>query len=130
MAHRRGFIDAAIDELSRDLLPSNTSDFAQKGDSIAKLADIVTLLLDDGIPAPERFNALIRKEFPWWTAANPETAFMQGIGGLGIVVCVGSKNMLMASHLIYSLRTVLGCRLPIQIAYAGDGDLSKRDQDT
>jgi alpha 1,3-mannosyltransferase len=34
----------------------------------------------------------------------------------------------MAGHLILSLRNILGYKLPIQIAYAGDNDLSKKDQ--
>jgi len=123
-------IDAAIDDLYNNPLPENVSDFAQKGDRIAKLADIVTLLRDHGIATPNRFNALVRKEFPWWTAANPETAFIQGKKEIGIVVCVGSKNIHVAGHLILSLRKVLGYKLPIQIAYAGDNDLSKKDQAT
>jgi alpha 1,3-mannosyltransferase len=121
-------IDAAIDDLYRNPLPDNAFDFAQKGDRIAKLADIVTLLRDHGIATLDSFNALVRKEFPWWTAANPETDFTQGTRAIGIVVCVGSKNIHMAGHLILSLRNVLGYKLPIQIAYAGDNDLSKKHQ--
>lgn len=121
-------IDAAIYDLSRNLLPSNASDFVQKGGRIAKLADIVTLLRDHGIATPERFNALVRNEFPWWISTNSGTAFTQDTRDIGIVVCVGSKNILMAGHLILSLRNVLGYKLPIQIAYAGNNDLSKKDQ--
>lgn len=34
----------------------------------------------------------------------------------------------MTGHRILSLRNVLGYKLPIQTAYAGDDDLSKKDQ--
>lgn len=44
-------------------------------------------------------------------------------GSTGIVVPVGVKNFRFACHLIFILRTVLHSKLPIQIAYAGDGDL-------
>jgi alpha 1,3-mannosyltransferase len=72
----------------------------------------------------------MRKEFSWWTAANQEADFTQGVRESGVVVCVGSKNIHMAGHLILSLRNILGCKLPIQIAYAGDNDLPKKDQAT
>ena len=121
-------INAAINELEMRLPASSASQFDQKGDRVAKLADIVTLLHHRGIPIPERLNALVQREFPWWTALNLETAFAQSTRDIGMVVCVGSKNMLTAGHLILSLRNVLGYMLPIQIAYAGDDDLTKEDQ--
>ncbi|EFX00958.1 glycosyl transferase [Grosmannia clavigera kw1407] len=46
----------------------------------------------------------------------------------GIVIPAGDKNALFAAHLIGSLRTVLKSTLPIQIAYAGDADLSKANR--
>ncbi|VUC30249.1 unnamed protein product [Clonostachys rosea] len=51
-------------------------------------------------------------------------------GSRGIVIPVGgSENAIRyAGHLITSLRVVLGCTLPIQIAYAGDSDLSENDK--
>lgn len=49
-------------------------------------------------------------------------------GSRGIVMPVGGSdnNIRFAGHLIASLREVLGCKLPIEIAYAGDDDLPKK----
>ena len=120
-------INAALDDLEILLdKPIGAFDFAAKGDRVAAFADLVTVLQDHGIATHERLNALVRKEFPWWESEN----LFQAIGGqTGIVVCVGSKNTLFAGHLIRTLRNVLGSTLPIQIAYAGDDDLSKKDQE-
>ena len=45
-------------------------------------------------------------------------------GSVGIVIPAGNNNVRFAGHLISSLRNVLDSRLPIQIVYAGDEDLS------
>lgn len=45
-------------------------------------------------------------------------------GSVGIVIPAGNNNVRFAAHLISSLRNVLNSELPIQIVYAGDGDLS------
>ncbi|MCJ1385607.1 hypothetical protein MMC17_008730 [Xylographa soralifera] len=121
-------IDAAINKLERHLPMGNASEFAQKGGRVAKLADIVTLLRYYHIPIPKRFNTLVQREFPWWIASNLETAFAQSTRDIGIVVCVGSNNIITAGHLILSLRNVLEYKLAIQIAYAGDDDLTKKNQ--
>ena len=123
-------INVALDDLETLLAEAiATFDFAAKGDRVAAFADLVTIFQDHGIAFHERFNALVRKEFPWWKSENHEVLF-QGVGEqTGIVVCVGSKDTLLAGHLIRTLRNVLGSTLPIQIAYAGDDDLSKKDQE-
>ncbi|KAJ9145443.1 Glycosyltransferase family 71 protein [Pleurostoma richardsiae] len=45
-------------------------------------------------------------------------------GSAGIVIPTGDKIIRFSAHLIASLRSVLGSSLPIQVAYAGDADLS------
>ena len=47
----------------------------------------------------------------------------------GIVIPTGDKTVRFAAHLIESLHSVLGSSLPIQIAYAGDADLSPKSRD-
>lgn len=47
----------------------------------------------------------------------------------GLVITTGKHRFRYACHLIYNLRGVLGSRLPIQIAYAGDDDLPKEYRD-
>jgi len=53
-------------------------------------------------------------------------------GSRGIVMPVGGSdsNIRFAGHLIASLREVLGCKLPIEIAYAGDHDLPPKARET
>ncbi|KAF2153472.1 glycosyltransferase family 71 protein [Myriangium duriaei CBS 260.36] len=46
----------------------------------------------------------------------------------GIVIPCGNKNVRFGAHLLASLRSVLGCRLPIQIYYDGDEDLSPENR--
>lgn len=119
-------VNAALDTLE-SLPPVSTFDFAAKGDRVAAFADLVATLQDRGIQIPERLESLVQKEFPWWLSDRRQVSSLTG-GESGIVVCVGSKTTLLAAHLIRTLRNVLGSTLPIQIAYAGDGDLSKKDQ--
>lgn len=45
-------------------------------------------------------------------------------GSAGIVIPTGDRTVRYAAHLIAQLRQVLGSELPIQVVYAGDGDLS------
>ena len=56
------------------------------------------------------------------------SSFEPGSRGIVIPVGGGETAIRFAGHLITSLRLVLGCELPIQIAYAGDDDLSKQDR--
>lgn len=56
-------------------------------------------------------------------------SFKDGSRGIVIPVGGGSEIIRFAGHLITSLRVVLGCELPIQIAYAGEQDLPQRDRD-
>jgi len=44
-------------------------------------------------------------------------------GSKGIVISLGKRDFQYACHLIRGIRNGLGSTLPIQIAYAGDGDL-------
>ncbi|KAL6858068.1 hypothetical protein ACO1O0_005517 [Amphichorda felina] len=57
------------------------------------------------------------------------SSFEPGSRGIVIPVGGGEAAIRFAGHLISSLRLVLGCELPIQVAYAGDKDLPQRDRD-
>lgn len=57
------------------------------------------------------------------------SSFQEGSRGIVIPVGGGDDNIRFAGHLITSIRVVFDCQLPIQIAYAGESDLSKRDRD-
>ncbi|WJG37314.1 mannosyltransferase putative-domain-containing protein [Fusarium oxysporum Fo47] len=56
-------------------------------------------------------------------------SFDRGSRGIVIPVGGGEQSFRFAGHLIVSLRKVLGCRLPIQIVYAGENDLPKKERD-
>ncbi|KAI8722779.1 hypothetical protein NCS52_00422700 [Fusarium sp. LHS14.1] len=56
-------------------------------------------------------------------------SFVKSSRGIVIPVGGGEQSIRFAGHLIVSLRKVLGSTLPIQIAYAGDEDLSKEERD-
>ncbi|CAH0004279.1 unnamed protein product [Clonostachys byssicola] len=80
-------------------------------------------------------ESVIAGLFPFlrtYSQSSPLAALRKSFrpGSRGIVIPVGgSENAIRyAGHLITSLRVVLGCTLPIQIAYAGDGGLSENDK--
>lgn len=56
-------------------------------------------------------------------------SFQKGSRGIVIPVGGGDQSVRFAGHLVVSIRKVLGCKLPIQIAYAGDTDLPKESRD-
>ncbi|CAG1961207.1 unnamed protein product [Fusarium graminearum] len=60
--------------------------------------------------------------------ADLRDSYVRGSRGIIIHVGGGQESVRFASHLIVSLRRVLYSKLPIQIAYAGDKDLSPRDR--
>lgn len=60
--------------------------------------------------------------------ADLRKSYKKGSRGIVIPVGGGEQSIRFASHLIISLRTVLGSRLPIQIAYAGDEDLPEKSR--
>ncbi|RGP62295.1 alpha- -mannosyltransferase mnt3 [Fusarium sporotrichioides] len=60
--------------------------------------------------------------------ADLRKSYERGSRGIIIPVGGGEESVRFASHLIVSLRQVLHSKLPIQIAYAGDEDLSPRNR--
>jgi hypothetical protein len=60
--------------------------------------------------------------------ADLRKSYKKGSRGIVIPVGGGEQSIRFASHLIISLRTVLGSKLPIQIAYAGDEDLPEKSR--
>ena len=109
------------------------SNFAAMGERFSKFS----LLTESTLAArPVDTKPLLRrlkKYYPWWqplpTTYTPwQQDHRAPAGGTGIVICVGSSNLIYAIHLVLSLRNVLNSKLPIQIAYAGNSDLSFTDR--
>ncbi|KAF2153467.1 glycosyltransferase family 71 protein [Myriangium duriaei CBS 260.36] len=59
---------------------------------------------------------------------NPWLKSKPTLEDTGIVISLGSKDVHLAAHLIANLRTVLHSELPIEIAYAGDEDLTTAER--
>ena len=113
----------------------NISDFGRMGDRVSQFSLLAESITTDPSFDREPLVSLLRKYFPWWqplpTTYTPlQRPSSNQVGGTGIVICAGSSNLIYAIHLIRSLRNVLNSKLPIQVAYAGDSDLSFPDRIT
>lgn len=113
--------------------PPEHGDFAEMGDRIARFSVLAETAMKDPSLDQQPLISLLRGYFPWWQPASttyvPWKAQPKEFKGeKGIVICVGESNLILALHLIRSLRNVLNSTLPIQVAYAGDEDLSFHDR--
>ncbi|KAI9841583.1 MAG: hypothetical protein M1838_003500 [Thelocarpon superellum] len=61
---------------------------------------------------------------------SPNQLGRKALETTGIGVCVGNGNVVLAGHLIRTLRTVLNSTLPIEIAFHGEQDLTQEAHDT
>jgi len=111
----------------------NISDFGTMGERISQFSLLAHSTAADPSIDREPLLALLRKYFPWWQPRQASYTPWQHstsdqVGITGIVICVGSSNLIYAMHTVLSLRNVLHSKLPIQIAYGGDSDLSFSDR--
>lgn len=117
--------------------PFDIGDFAGMGDRVAAFAALGRNIMEDTSIDRTPFLRLFEASFPWWymdhqaqnlttspfipweaTETNNETD-----PSTGMVICVGTKNLQFATHLIMNLKNVIGSELPIEIFYAGENDL-------
>lgn len=109
------------------------SDFASMADRIVKFAVLAEATVSDKTVDESIIMSLLGTYFPWWLP-DPSTYMpwhprpKSDPYDTGIVICVGSRYKIYAMHLIRILRDVLQSKLPIEIAYDGDGDLSFADR--
>ncbi|KAG6999288.1 hypothetical protein G7Y79_00036g072440 [Physcia stellaris] len=113
--------------------PPEPENFAEMGDRIARLSTLAETAMKDPSLDRQPLTSLLRGYFPWWQPASATYVPWQRQPNVfeaekGIVICAGSSNLIFALHLIRSLRNVLNSTLPIQVAYAGDEDLSFHDR--
>ncbi|KAG0023542.1 hypothetical protein BGZ80_009101 [Entomortierella chlamydospora] len=95
-------------------------------------------------PAVELFQKMERSLFPWilknhhtsydlyfetTKATRPADSGQGTTKNRGIVMCVGDKHSVYARTTVKVLREVLQSKLPIEIYYAGDQDLSKENRE-
>ena len=122
----------ALQALLAESIPKD--DFSGMGDRVALFSSLMQTHLSDASLDKTSFLSQFRDFFPWWNPApstytpwsSPSSASMENT--TGIVMCAGSNNFLFAVHHIQTLRNVLHSTLPIQVAYAGDGDLHYADR--
>lgn len=103
-------------------LVAHRQDLLEKKRSVmtAQKSQALTERLDAAIGAAFPFirNPSSHSELPFQALRNTYRK-----GSKGIVISLGKKDFQYACHLILGIRHVLHSTLPIQIAYAGDGDL-------
>lgn len=108
------------------------SDLAGRGQRVSALSALLEAIIEDPTIPRNDFFRFRTQEFGWWKLSNrtylpwgnkPESE-------VGIVMCVGQRDLVLAAHNIRTLRNVLGSTLPIEIFYAGEHDFpsDKREQ--
>ena len=115
--------------LEKDLASSN---LLGKGQRVSALSTLLEAIIEDPTIPRDDFFRFLAQEFGWWRHSS-ETYLPYGERSeskVGIVMCVGQKNLVLAAQNIRTLRNVLESTLPIQIFYAGEHDFSweKRKQ--
>lgn len=108
------------------------SDLAGKGQRVSALSALLEAIIEDPTIPRNNFFRFRTQEFGWWRLSN-KTYLPWGNRSeseVGIVMCVGQRDLVLAAHNIRTLRNVLGSTLPIEIFYAGELDfpMEKRKQ--
>lgn len=118
--------------------PLQNSDWGLMGQYVRQLGQWATAVTErPHLDAKPLTEALIAR-FPWMEGSEHSLHTPWGLGRAknhvaassqtGLVICVGSSNYHLASHLIASLRRVHTSSIPIEIAYAGNSDLQPQHQ--
>lgn len=110
----------------------DVSDLGGKGRRVSALSTLLGAIIEDPTIPRDSFFGFRTEEFGWWRLSS-KTYLPWGNtleSEVGIVMCVGQKDLVLAAQNIRTLRNVLGSTLPIQIFYAGEHDLpwEKRKQ--
>ena len=122
-------LQALYDEAVEGKGSFDINDFKKMGEWVSKFSVLAGSIIAGKSLNREPLVSLLRLYFPWWqplpmTYVPWQQSLNSEIGQTGIIICAGSSNLIFAIHLVRSLREVLKSKLPIQIAYAGDSDLS------
>jgi len=109
-------------------VPLNNSEWGRMGQQIKQLGERAAALDGQHPMEEKRLTEALTIRFPWlkgsdlyipWNSEQNTTDQRTAM-----VICAGKKNYHLASHLIVSLRRVHKSTMPIEIAYAGDDDLT------
>ena len=99
-------------------------DLAGKGQRVSALSNLLEAIIEDPTIPRDSFFRFRTQEFGWWRPSS-KTYLPWGDkleSEVGIVMCVGRKDLVLAAQNIRTLRNVLGSTLPIEIFYAGEHD--------
>ncbi|KAI8844174.1 mannosyltransferase putative-domain-containing protein [Chytridium lagenaria] len=110
-----------------NIIPSPLKD----GDlvSLAEHVNFYFSILEDGLPGRNDCVEVVMKEFEkrlfHWMKPNVSFAGVRkGYAGRGIVLAAGYWQVRHAVVAIRDIREALGSKLPVEVLYAGDGDLA------
>lgn len=110
---------------------ANFSGIANRMSAIAQVAEVMT---NNSRLSRKPLMEMLENQFPWWVQTKPIYTPWDHKGfnnkGASIIMSVGSHNAQLAASLILSLRNVLGSKIPIELAYAGNQDLPLRTRET
>lgn len=111
--------------LSKDI---DISDLAGRGQRVSAFSNLLEAIIEDPTIPRDGFFGFREQEFGWWRLRS-ETYLPWGNRGqseVGIVMCVGQRDLVLAVQSIRTLRNVLGSTLPIEVFYAGEHDFPGR----
>ncbi len=100
------------------------SDLAGKGLRVSTLSALLEAIIEDPTTPRDSFFGFRTREFGWWRLWGKTYLPWADTGesDVGIVMCVGQKDVVLAAQNIRTLRNVLGSTLPIEAFYAGEDD--------
>lgn len=106
------------------------SDLVGKGQRFLALSILLEAIIEDPTIPRDSFFGFRNQEYGWWEISNKTYLPWEDklVSEVGIVMCVGQKDLVLAAQNIRTLRNVLGSTLPIQIFYAGADDLPREKQ--
>ena len=105
---------------------------AERAQRVSALTTLLETILDQPAIPRDSFFDFRAQDFGWWRLRSNTYLPWEGRSEaeVGIVMCVGQRDLVLAAQNIRTLRNVLGSVLPIEVFYAGEYDFpqEKRKQ--
>lgn len=120
--HDAQLATAALESLLEEDI--DLSDLAGKGLRVSTLSALLRAIIEDPTIPRDSFLRFRNQEFGWWRLRSSTYLPWENTGEseVGIVMCVGQRDVVLAMQNIRTLRNVLGSALPIEVFYAGEHD--------
>lgn len=107
------------------------SDLAGKGQRVSVFSTLLEAIIEEPTISRDNFFGFRTHEFGWWRLSS-KTYLPWGDRSeseVGIVMCVGQQDFVLAAQNIRTLRNVLGSTIPIEIFYAGEHDFPREKRE-